>query len=290
MIQKCIKVALAGPSNAGKSTLINYIVGKKIAITSSKVQTTRFNTKGIINKEDTQIIFTDTPGIFKPKKTLEKTITKIARQEIYNADIICFIVDCNAHNVIDRADLAVLHIQNSKIPNILLLNKIDKIKDKNDLTPIINSFCNKLSPEEIFTTSGVSGEGLDLLIQYLKKRAKNCEWIFKNNEFTDIDIKKFTEEITRQHLFESLGKELPYETCVFTEHFEKKDSNNIEIHQLIYATRESHKKIIIGAQGKKIKSIGTASRKEMQELLGISKVNLFLKVKLNPEWMLHNLL
>ena len=283
MNQKTLLIALAGAPNAGKSTLINSLVRQKIAIVTSKAQTTRFNTKGVVNIDNTQLIFIDTPGLFKPNRPLEHGIVRQARMGLEEADIICLIVDSsNIHK--QNHDMVINHLKRINKPIILLLNKIDLLKNKESLLGITEDMLQKYSFDAVFMISAKKHNSLVKVIDYLKNKAIDIPWIFEEGIASNITDRKLAEEITRERLYYELGSELPYSVEVQTELWEDKEDGSLKIHQIIHVLKDSQKKIILGFKGNKLKSIGQSARKQMNETFG-RIVHLFLHVKIKEDWI-----
>jgi len=279
--QKTITVSIIGYPNAGKSTLLNSIIGQKISIVTPKVQTTRTVIDGILTINNTQMIFCDTPGIFRdPGKTLEKSIVKTAWSNLENTDLVLVIID--ATRKLDEDLESILNNLNTKYKKIqkaIILNKLDLIsKDKQqEIEGLYKNFADK-----IFKISALKGEGIEGLLAWVEEVAPVFPWIHAEDDLTTIPIKLLASEITREKIFLKLSKELPYEINVETESWKEKDGK-IEIHQSIFVKKESQKMIVIGDKGSMIKAIGIEARKEIEELAG-AKVNLQLFVKIRKNW------
>lgn len=283
--QKTLTVALAGAPNAGKSTLTNYLVGEKISIISPKVQTTRDLIRGVFVEGNTQIILVDTPGVFIPKKArlLERKIVKTAWSGIRDAELVCLLIDAT-EGFNNKIKIILDEFKKKEINNILVLNKVDAVKKPTllELTKKITDYYPDF--KEIFMISAKTGEGVDKLKQYILNQATKGEWIFKDDELTDIPLKFLASEITREKLFLKLDKELPYNVDVETEKWEEFDNGDIKIQQVIYVSRENQKSIILGKRGQLIKEVGTEARQELSKFLE-KKVHLFLFVKLKADWI-----
>lgn len=283
--QKTLTVALAGAPNAGKSTLTNYLVGEKISIISPKVQTTRDLIRGVFVEGDTQIILVDTPGVFIPKKArlLERKIVKTAWSGIRDAELVCLLIDAT-EGFNNKIKIILDEFKKKEINNILVLNKVDAVKKPTllELTKKITDYYPDF--KEIFMISAKTGEGVDKLKQYILNQATEGEWVFKDDELTDIPLKFLASEITREKLFLKLDKELPYNVDVETEKWEEFDNGDIKIQQVIYVSRENQKSIILGKRGQLIKEVGTEARQELSKFLE-KKVHLFLFVKLKTDWI-----
>ncbi|MDG7054947.1 MAG: GTPase Era [Wolbachia endosymbiont of Menacanthus eurysternus] len=276
--QKCLFVTIAGLPNAGKSTLINSIVGKKIAIVTPKVQTTRTQIRGIAIRDDTQIIFTDSPGIFSAETKLEKTLVKSAWSAIKGDDITLLLVDVSNYlKNIERIKTIFARLQRTKDRCILVINKIDLIK-KPELKMAYEHLNLLYRFERIFTISALKSDGLSDLISYLSEVAPVSPWFYREDQITDSSTNFLSAEITREKLFLNLREELPYSIAVITEQIQEKKDKSLIIKQVIFVLRDSHKKIVLGKDGSNIKKIGIEARVELEKLFEC-KVHLFLFVK-----------
>ena len=280
-------VNILGIPNSGKSSLINQLVGKKISIVSHKVQTTRFCIKGICtyllnNKTTSQIILIDTPGIFNAKRRFDKAMVSSAWSELKYTDEIIFIHDVTkkiAKNSIDILD----NIFKIKSKVILVLNKIDLLS-KEKLLNKISDFNSLYDFSKVFLISAKSGSGCDDLKLYLAKQMPLHPFMYDHNMVSDLPHSLLASEITREKLFNNLNNELPYNLTVCTEKWDLNENKSIDIKQIIYINKNSHKPIILGKSGQNIKRVGTLSRRELQNLLNC-KINLHLFVKIKKNWM-----
>ncbi|MDJ1305704.1 MAG: GTPase Era [Candidatus Midichloria sp.] len=282
-MQKTLVIALAGCPNAGKSTLVNKIVGQKIAIVTSKCQTTRFNTKGITNIDDTQLVFIDTPGLFKPSRPLEKSIVKQANLGLEEADLICFIVDATFAKKQDFSSI-LKQLQTLKKPIILLLNKVDALKIKSELLQLSQDMNRLYNFDSTFMISAKKGTGINEVLNYMQAKAIEGPWLFDQDIASNITDRNLAEEITREALYYALGAELPYALEVQTELWEDKEDGSVKINQVIHILKASQKKIILGTRGQKLKSIGQRAREQIAKILE-RNVHLFLYVKVKPDWI-----
>ena len=280
MIKKCGVIAVIGEPNAGKSTLVNQLVGSKVSIVTPKVQTTRFNVRGVCIFEDTQFIFVDTPGIFDASKQFEKAMVNAAWAGIGDADAALLIVD-GTKSISDALTNIAEGLRKTKKPLFLAINKIDKLK-KEQLIVLMAEYNRVAKFEGIFMISALKGSGVDYLKEHLARAMPESPWLYPEDEMTDIPVRMLAAEITREKLFFILGQELPYAVLVETESWEEKE-NIIKISQAVYVQRESQKKIVIGAGGAMLKRIGTSSRRELEKLLE-KKVHLGLFVKIRENW------
>lgn len=273
-------VSLVGRPNVGKSTLLNSIIGKKVAITSNKPQTTRNIIQGIYNEEDTQIVFVDTPGIHKPKYKLGNYLNKQAYYSINDVDVIVFLVD--ASDELGKGDLYVLEkLKEANKKVILVLNKIDRIK-KEDILVKISEYKDLYNFDEIVPLSALKKDNVKTLIDVLKKYLPDNIKYFSDEEYTNMQIEFNIAEIVREKVFNLTEEEVPHSVTCVVEQITK-GKNNYSINVAIIVDRDSLKKIIIGKQGNKIKEIGIEARKDLEELLG-KKVYLELFVKTIKNW------
>ncbi len=273
--------ALIGAPNVGKSTLINSIVGSKISIVSPKVQTTRTRILGITVSGKSQIVFIDTPGIFKPKHRLDRAMVNSAWIGVSEADKVLLLVDAmqgydNSINPI----LNRLKKQNKKI--FLAINKIDQVK-KTILLDLASRYSKTELFSEIFMLSAKSGDGVGYLINKLIKVLPEGPWMFPKDQISTMPSRLLAAEITREKIYLQLHQELPYAISVETERWEEVYDQSVKIHQVIYVKKSGQKSIVLGKNGKKIKKIGELSRRELEEILG-QKVHLFLFVKVKENW------
>ncbi|MGH6813994.1 MAG: GTPase Era [Methylocella sp.] len=278
----CGFVALIGAPNAGKSTLINWLVGSKVSIVSRKAQTTRGTVRGIALEGAAQIIFVDTPGIFAPKRRLDRAMVAAAWGSTSDADAAALLVD--VHRGIDAEVEAILaRLPLIAAPKILVLNKIDTVKP-----PMLLELAARLNGElpfaQTFMISALRGHGVSKLKQDLGALMPPGPWLYPEDQIADKPLRLLAAEITREKLFERLHDELPYSSTVETEVWKDMPDGSARIEQTIYVTREGHKKIAIGEGGHTIKAIGTAARKEIMEAAG-QKVHLFLFVKVREDWL-----
>jgi GTP-binding protein Era len=278
--QKTITACIIGKPNAGKSSLLNRLIGQKLSIVTHKVQTTRSIITGIITLEDTQIIVFDTPGIFEAKKNLERAMVRCAWSSLNSADIVMLIIDSTK-----KLDSYILQIferlKSLKIKPILLLNKIDLPSKEIDNTE--QYLKEYFEDPKIFKISAYSGKGVDELTDYIKKDAKFTPWLFGEDDITNLPYRFLASELTREQLFLNLHEELPYNLTVQTELWEENKDKSVKINQVIVVSRENYKMMILGKHGAMIKEIGSQSRAEMEKSFGF-KVHLFLFVKVRELW------
>ena len=278
---KCGVVALIGAPNAGKSTLINALVGQKVAITSSKPQTTRTRLLGIAIKDEAQLLLVDTPGIFEPRRRLDRAMVSAAWDGAEDADVIIFLVDARA-GLGEKVTSIVERIKHRQEKTILVLNKVDiAAKDK-----LLNhaSKLNDLSVfDETFFISAKTGDGLDELKDYLVAAIPEGPWHFPEDQVSDASERILAAEITREQVFRQLHAELPYATAIAMEQYKERPDGSIEIHQQILVEKASQRAIILGKGGHQIKEIGAKARAELSEIHG-KKVHLYLHVKVSANW------
>ncbi len=269
---KCLFVTIAGLPNAGKSTLINSIVGKKISVVTPKPQTTRTQIRGIIIYNDAQIVFTDSPGIFTAKTSLEKALVKSAWSAIKGDDITLLLVD-----VMNYKKKVIDIVKKLRGRAILVINKIDLI-DRPTLKMAYEFLSILYRFEQIFMISALKNDGLFDLMNYLSEVAPVSPWLYPENQITDLSDSFIAAEITREKLFLSLYHELPYSAAIVTEQYTEKKDKSLIIKQVIFVLRNSHKKIILGKDGQNIKKLGIEARNELEQFFG-RKVHLFLFIK-----------
>ena len=273
-------VALIGAPNAGKSTLINRLVGTKVSIVTHKVQTTRAIVRGIATHDDAQIVFLDTPGIFKPKRALDRAMVTTAWGGAHDADIVVLLVDAE-RGLGDDTGRILENLADVRQPKVLVLNKVDRIRP--DALLKLSAEANaKVEFAATFMISALNGSGCDDLLDYLAKALPAGPWYYPEDQVSDLPLRQLAAEITREKLYLRLHQELPYSSHVETEKWEEKKDGSVRIEQVIYVEREGQKKIVLGHKGETIRAIGEASRRELGEILE-QKVHLFLFVKVR-EW------
>jgi GTP-binding protein Era len=274
-------VALIGATNAGKSTLVNRLVGAKVSIVSHKVQTTRAIIRGIAIHDTAQIVFMDTPGIFKPRRRLDRAMVTTAWGGAKDADIIVLLIDAE-RGIKGDAEKILEALKDVKQPKILLLNKIDQVRHEAllELTQAANEMVDF---EATFMISALKGAGCDDLMNYLSAALPEGPWYYPEDQISDLPMRQLAAEITREKLFLRLHQELPYASHVETEKWEERKDGSVRIEQVIYVERDSQKKIALGKGGEAIKAISTAARKEISEILE-QPVHLFLFVKVRENW------
>ncbi|MBB5571979.1 GTP-binding protein Era [Rhizobium paranaense] len=274
-------VALIGPTNAGKSTLVNRLVGAKVSIVSHKVQTTRAIVRGIAIHDNAQIVFMDTPGIFKPRRRLDRAMVTSAWGGAKDADLIMLLID-SERGIRGDAEAILEGLKEVSQPKILVLNKIDRVR-REDLLALAAAANEKITFDQTFMISAENGSGCDDVMNYLAKTLPEGPWYYPEDQISDLPMRQLAAEITREKLFLRLHQELPYSSHVETEKWEERKDGSVRIEQVIYVERESQKKIALGKSGETIKAISTASRKELSEILE-QPVHLFLFVKVRENW------
>jgi len=290
----CGFVALIGAPNAGKSTLLNALVGAKVAIVSRKAQTTRAPVRGIVMEGAAQIIFVDTPGLFAPKRRLDHAMTASAWQSADDSDLLALLIDARAElrggdgaetqdsALSEQTETILRRLGESKRPKVLVLNKIDSV-DRPALLGLSARLNARLKFDETFMVSALTGDGLATLRERLGRLMKPGPWLYPEDQISVTPLRSLAAEITREKLFERLHDELPYQTTVETDEWKQLPDGSARIEQTIFVTRDSHKKIVIGEGGRTLKAIGTAARKEIAEA-NEAPVHLFLFVKVRENW------
>ena len=278
---RCGFVALIGAPNAGKSTLLNQLVGTKVSIVSRKVQTTRTQIRGIALEGASQIIFVDTPGIFRPKRRLDRAMVGSAWGGAGDADVVCLLID--ARRGIDEEVEAILgKLPDVRRPRMLVLNKIDLIERGKLLA--LTAAVNERAPfERTFMVSALTGDGVEDLRRVLAERMTPGPWLYPEDQVSDAPLRALAAEITREKIYERLHEELPYRSTVETDSWQERPDGSVRIEQTIFVERDSQRKIVLGEGGRTIKSIGQAARREIAEVAE-TKVHLFLFVKVRENW------
>lgn len=275
-------VALIGRPNAGKSTLLNKLVGEKIAAVSNKPQTTRHRIQGIVTRDDGQIIFVDTPGVHKPGHLLNRRMMAAVNDALLSVDLV--VLMCDASVSTGNGDRFVLDlVKQADKTAILVLNKIDKIKEKGELLPLIDFYAKEFNFAGIVPVSALKGDALDDLLSLIVKHLPVGDAIFGEDDMTDQPMRTIVAEMVREKILASTGEEIPYVTAVVTERFDETDPEITNIYCAIFVERPSQKKIVIGKQGSRIKDVGTKARQDIEHLLG-KKVFLKLFVKVVEDW------
>ena len=275
-----IVISIVGPSNSGKSTLLNKILDEKVSIVSRKVQTTRMGLRGIFNNNEVQIIFIDTPGLFDAKTIFEKAMVENAFNNLNDADLVYFLID--GSRKLSKFDKQVLeYFENFKKEAFLIINKIDLI-DKKQLLEITNNINSYFSFKKTFYISAKTKEGVNDLLSQTNKEAVSKGWLYPEDQYTNLQSAILCEEITREKIFNHVHEEVPYSSIVKTDSWSDK-KNLLKIGQTIYVKKKNHKGIILGKEGSKIKEIGTASRIDLEKIFN-KKIFLSLDVKVDKNW------
>lgn len=273
---------LIGRPNAGKSTLLNRIVGEKIAAVSNKPQTTRHKIQGIYTTENGQVVFVDTPGVHKPGYLLNRRMMAAVHDALLSVDVVVLMRDASVST--GNGDRFVLDlVKQSAKPAILVLNKIDKIKNKGELLPLMEFYANEYAFAEIIPVSALRGEAVTELLDLMVKHLPEGEALFGDDEMTDQPMRTIAAEMVREKILATTGEEIPYVTAVVTEKWDDSDPQKLTIFCAIYVERDSQKGIIIGKGGSKLKKIGTDARADIEKLLG-QHVHLQLFVKVVQDW------
>ncbi|SFL66447.1 GTPase Era [Shimia aestuarii] len=277
-------VALIGEPNAGKSTLTNQMVGAKVSIVTHKVQTTRARIRGVALEGDSQIVFVDTPGLFRPRRRLDRAMVAAAWGGAADADIIVLMVE--AHRGITQGVETILErleeiSTGRKIA--LAINKIDRVKSE-ALLALTKDLNERFSFAETFMISAEKGHGCDTLRKWLAEELPEGPWLYPEDQIADLPMRMIAAEMTREKLTLRLHQELPYQLTVETESWEERKDGSARVDQIIYVMRDGHKGIVLGNRGETIKAVSKAAREELSEFLG-RKVHLFLQVKVRPNWL-----
>jgi GTPase len=282
MTQRCGLVAIVGAPNAGKSTLVNALVGQKVAIVSPKAQTTRVRLMGIAIEGESQILLVDTPGIFDPRRRLDRAMVAAAWGGTEDADLIALVIDAKT-GLTKRVMPLVETLAARREPKIVILNKVD-VTAKEEMLVVAQKLQEVLQPEDILFVSAATGDGIPQLKSLLAGRVAEGPWHFPEDQVSDATDRMLAAEVTREQLYLQLHAELPYACAIETEKYEERGDGSVAIHQQILVARDSQKAIILGARGARLKEIGSRARTELATLLGAKKVHLFLHVKVKPDW------
>jgi GTPase len=278
---RCGFVALIGAPNVGKSTLVNALVGSKVTIVSRKVQTTRALIRGIAVEGNAQIILVDTPGIFAPRRRLDRAMVSTAWSGAYDADLVCVLLDARA-GLDEEAAGILAKAASVGHEKILVLNKIDLVA-REKLLALAKSANERMAFARTFMVSALSGDGVDDLRHALGEMLPAGPFLYPEDQMSDAPMRQLAAEITREKIYQKLHQELPYQSTVETDSWSERKDNSVRIEQTIFVERESQRKIVLGKGGATIKAIGADSRKEIAEILGVP-VHLFLFVKVRENW------
>ena len=278
---RCGFIALVGAPNAGKSTLLNSLVGTKVSIVTHKAQTTRAMIRGVVTEGSGQVVFIDTPGIFKPRRRLDRAMVEAAWTGAGDADFVALIVDAE-RGATDEVEALIDGLRDVPHPKILVLNKIDLLK-REKLLALAEELNARLTFERTFMISALNGDGVKDFLGFCLERIPLGPWHFPEDQLTDLTLALTAAEVTREKLFLRIHEEIPYNAHVETEKFTVNKDGSYRIDQVIYVTRPTHKKIVLGAGGQTIKAIGAEARKELMEIFEVP-VHLFLFVKVREKW------
>ncbi len=281
---RCGYVALIGEPNAGKSTLLNRMVGAKVSIVTHKVQTTRARIRGVAIKDRTQLIFVDTPGLFRPRRRLDRAMVAAAWTGAADADMVVLLIE--AHRGITKGVEAILDSLSERTddrPVALAINKIDRVKS-DTLLALSQDMNNRFDFAETFMISAEKGHGVEDLKGWLAGKLPEGPWLYPEDQIADLSLRMLAAEITREKLTLRLHQELPYQLTVETEQWQDRKDGSVRIDQTIYVMRDGHKGITLGPKGETIKAVSIAARQELKEFLN-RDVHLFLQVKVRPKWL-----
>ena len=280
--RRCGFVTVLGPTNAGKSTLVNALVGAKVSIVSQKVQTTRAPIRGIAMVGNSQIVFLDTAGIFRPKRRLDRAMVEAAWAGIEDADVVLLVIDAAAGVDGDVRDV-LARLKNTRSPRIAALNKVDRVEDKGRLLKLTEELTAEVAFDRVFMISALQGSGLDDLKRYLAAGVPEGPWHYAEDDVTDVPMRSQAAELTRECIYRYLHQELPYTTTVETLQWKTLKDGSARIEQTIYVERDGQKKIVLGKGGATIKRISSDARRAIEEMAG-HPVHLFLFVKVRENW------
>lgn len=278
---RCGFVALLGAPNAGKSTLLNYLVGAKVSIVTPKVQTTRTRVLGLTIRDNAQVVFVDTPGIFQPKRRLDRAMVAAAWAGAADADIVVLLVDAQK-GVTQDARRIVEGLEKAGRKAILALNKIDLVR-RDKLLELADTLNGTGVFTDIFMISATTGDGVEDLAKTFVERLPEGPWLYPEDQLSDMAERHLAAEVTREKLFLKLHQELPYALTVETEEWQDKPDGSVRIAQIIYVQRDTQKSIVLGKGGQMIKAVGAAARADLEEMMGC-RVHLFLFVKVREKW------
>lgn len=278
---RCGFVALIGAPNVGKSTLVNALVGSKVTIVSRKVQTTRALIRGIVIEDNAQIVLVDTPGIFTPKRRLDRAMVSTAWSGAHDADMVCVLLDARA-GLDEEADAIFARLEAVKHPKFLVINKIDLVA-REKLLALAQKANERIAFRQTFMIAAISGDGVDDLRRALAEAMPEGPYHYPEDQMSDAPLRHLAAEITREKIYRNLHQELPYQSTVETDSWKELKDKSVRIEQTIFVERDSQRKIVLGKNGATIKAIGADARKEIADILG-QKVHLFLFVKVRDNW------
>ncbi len=278
---RCGFVALIGAPNVGKSTLVNALVGSKVTIVSRKVQTTRALIRGIVIEDNAQIVLVDTPGIFTPKRRLDRAMVSTAWSGAHDADMVCVLLDARA-GLDEEAEAIFAKLEAVKHPKFLVINKIDLVA-REKLLALAQKANERIAFKQTFMIAAISGDGVDDLRRALAEAMPEGPYHYPEDQMSDAPLRHLAAEITREKIYRNLHQELPYQSTVETDSWKELKDKSVRIEQTIFVERDSQRKIVLGKSGATIKAIGADARKEIADILG-QKVHLFLFVKVRDNW------
>lgn len=276
-------VAVIGAPNAGKSTLVNQLVGAKVTIVSHKVQTTRMPIRGIAIEGASQLVFIDTPGIFAPKRRLDRAMVDAAWGGTRDADVIALVVDAAGKGAGEQVDAILSRLKDSGAPKALVLNKVDRLASKEALLALAARLTAAVRFEQVFMISALTGDGVGELRRWLAGKVPSGPWHYPEDDISDLPLRMLAAEITREKMFNRLHDELPYAATVETTAWQERKDGSVRIEQTLFVERDGQRKIVLGKSGQTIKQISSQSRAELKELLE-REVHLFLFVKVRDSW------
>jgi GTP-binding protein Era len=280
--RRCGFIAIIGATNAGKSTLVNTLVGAKVSIVSHKVQTTRMPIRGIAIEGESQLVFIDTPGIFTPKRRLDRAMVDSAWGGAKDADVVALLVD--AVRGIDEDVSSILdRLKDRKSADVLILNKVDLVEEKDKLLGLVTKLTERIPFKQVFMISATQGDGVDDLKRHLAASVPPGPWHYPEDDISDAPLRLLAAEITRERIYKYLHQELPYAITVETSAWEEFKNKSVRIEQTIYVERDGQKRIVLGKGGETIKRISSESRNELSGIVG-QPVHLFLFVKVRSGW------
>ncbi|MDA9523593.1 GTPase Era [Bradyrhizobium sp. CCBAU 11434] len=278
---RCGFVALIGAPNVGKSTLVNALVGAKVTIVSRKVQTTRALIRGIVIENNAQIILVDTPGIFLPKRRLDRAMVSTAWSGAHDADLVCVLLDAKT-GIDEEAEAILAKAASVNHDKILVINKVDLVQ-REKLLALAQAANERMKFVKTFMIAAISGDGVDDILTTLAEMVPPGPYLYPEDQMSDAPMRQLAAEITREKIYQKLHQELPYQSTVETDKWEERKDKSVRIEQTIFVERESQRKIVLGKGGATIKSIGADSRKELMQILDVP-VHLFLFVKVRENW------
>lgn len=279
---RCGFVAIIGAPNAGKSTLVNLLVGTKVTIVSRKVQTTRTPVRGIVMAGNSQLVLIDTPGIFAPRRRLDRAMVGAAWGGAGDADAVVLLVDA-ARGIDDDVRRIIDKLKETGSKPFVALNKIDRLRDKAELLPLATKLTEELDPRGVFFIAAINGSGVEALKEALGEAMPVGPWHYPSDDVSDLPLRMLAAELTREKIYDRLHQELPYAITVETSSWKELRNNSVRIEQTVFVERESQKKIVVGKGGEAIKQVSAETRAELAEIIG-HPVHLFLFVKVRQNW------